>query len=97
LEVGAGSGFFSGKISDKVGKAGLLIVSDPSSEQLREVNCLKKENIKVVQAGADTLVLEKGIADAIWSFGAMHHCFNKTKAFQNFARIPKKEWQIGHR
>ena len=72
MEVGAGSGFFSGKISDKVGKIGLLIVSDPSSEQLREVNCLKKENIKVVQAGADTLVLEKDIADAI--FGLLVQC-----------------------
>jgi len=80
LEIGAGSGFFSGILSDMVTQ---LIVSDPSNEQLEEVKSLKKKNIKLVEAGADTLKLEKETADAIWSFGAMHHCFNKTKAFQN--------------
>jgi len=91
LEIGAGSGFFSGVISEMSKK---LIVSDPSNEQLEEVKELNKKNIKLVEAGADTLKLKKETADAIWSFGAMHHCFNKTKAFQNFARILKKNGRL---
>ncbi len=91
LEVGAGSGFFSGILSDMVKQ---LIVSDPSNEQLDEVKNLKKKNIKLVEAGADTLTLEKETIDAVWSFGAIHHCFNKTKSFQNFARILKKNGRL---
>lgn len=91
LEVGAGSGFFSGILSGMVKQ---LIVSDPSSEQLDEVKSLKKKNIKVVEAGSDTITLEKETVDAIWSFGAMHHCFNKSKSLQNFARILKKNGRL---
>jgi len=91
IEIGAGSGFFSGILSDSVKK---LIVSDPSNEQLEEVKNLNRKNIMLVEAGADTLELEEEAADAIWSFGAMHHCFNKTKAFQNFARTLKKNGRL---
>ncbi len=91
LEIGAGSGFFSETLSNMVKK---LIVSDPSSEQLEEVKKLQKKNVKLVEEGADVLTLEKEVVDAIWSFGAMHHCFNKTKSFQNFARILKKNGRL---
>ncbi|PIN88872.1 methyltransferase type 11 [Candidatus Pacearchaeota archaeon CG10_big_fil_rev_8_21_14_0_10_34_76] len=91
LEIGAGSGFFSEKLSEKVKK---LIVSDPSKEQLEEVKKLGKKNIEVRDEGADKLTLGKEIADAIWSFGAMHHCFDKTKAFENFARVLKKNGRL---
>jgi len=91
LEVGAGSGFFSGILADSVKQ---LIVSDPSRDQLDEVKGLNKKNIKLIEAGADTLTLEKETVDAIWSFGAMHHCLNKTKAFQNFAKILKKNGRV---
>jgi len=87
LEIGAGSGFFSKRLSKMVKR---LIVSDPSDEQLEEVKELKRKNIELIEEGADTLTLRKEKVDAIWSFGAMHHCFNKTKAFQNFARMLKK-------
>ena len=87
LEVGAGSGLFSKVLADRVKK---LIVSDPSAEQLEEVKRLNKNNIEIREEGADTLTLGKETVDAIWSFGAMHHCHNKTKAFQNFVRILRK-------
>jgi arsenite methyltransferase len=91
LEVGAGSGFFSGAIADKVKK---LIVTDPSEEQLQDVEKLQRKNIQMQAEGADQLNLDKESVDAIWSFGAMHHCFNKTKAFQNFFRILKPAGRI---
>ncbi|MEK6891308.1 MAG: class I SAM-dependent methyltransferase [Nanoarchaeota archaeon] len=90
LEVGAGSGFFSSFIADFIGKEGKLIVSDPSKEQLDEVNELNKENIKVVQQGADSLNLSENSIDSIWSFGAMHHVFEKEKSFKNFHKVLKR-------
>ena len=93
LEVGAGSGIFSKVLADIL-KKGKLIVSDPSKEQLNEVKSLGKKNIELVEAGADTLSLGKDTIDAIWSFGAMHHCFQKSKAFQNFAKALKKNGRI---
>jgi arsenite methyltransferase len=91
LEVGAGSGFFSGVIADKCKQ---LIVSDPSSEQLEEVKSLNKDNIELIPLGGDKLNLQENSVDAIWSFGALHHCFDKTSAFKNFAKILKSNGRI---
>lgn len=84
LEVGAGNGLFSGEIADLILPDGELIVSDPSSDQLEGIKKLNKSNIKVIQGGADQLNLTENYFDAIWSFGAFHHCFNKQKSFENF-------------
>lgn len=91
LEVGAGSGHLSEVLSKSL-LNGKLIVSDPSAEQLQEV--ISAKNIQVLNESADNLSLEKETVDAICSLGAMHHCFNKTKAFQNFARILKKNGRL---
>ncbi|MCS4302601.1 class I SAM-dependent methyltransferase [Chryseobacterium sp. BIGb0232] len=93
LEAGAGSGFFSGILADML-PAGKLIVSDPSDDQLNGVKGLKKENIEVLQEGADHISLPEEKVDAVWSFGALHHCFDKTKAFGNFSRILKKNGRL---
>jgi len=44
--------------------------------------------------GGDKINLQKNSIDAIWSFGALHHCFDKTSAFKNFAKILKKDGRI---
>lgn len=84
LEVGAGNGLFSGAIADAVMPNGKLVVTDPSKEQLYGVSELKRSNIEIRSEGADTLTIENSSIDAIWSFGAMHHVFNKTASFKNF-------------
>jgi len=91
LEVGAGSGLLSEVLSEAL-KNGKLIVSDPSAEQLQAVK--NKPNIQIVNEGTDNLSLEKETVDAVCSLGAMHHCFNKTKAFQNFARVLKPNGRL---
>ena len=91
LEVGAGSGLLSEMLS-KLLPNGKLIVSDPSAEQLQEIR--NRKNIQILNESADNLSLEKETIDAVCSLGAMHHCFNKTKAFQNFARILKKNGRL---
>ncbi|MFH1711413.1 MAG: methyltransferase domain-containing protein [Nanoarchaeota archaeon] len=93
LEIGAGSGFFSKFISDLLGDEGRLIVSDPSLGQLEEIKELGKKNIdaiQFVQFGSENVNLEKDKVDAVWSFGAMHHMFKKSKSFDNLLRILKK-------
>jgi arsenite methyltransferase len=90
VEVGAGSGFFSGHISDLIGANGKLIVTDPSNDQLEDVGKLGKKNIEIFQQGAEKLDIGDDIADAIWSFGAMHHCFKKEEAFKRFYKTLKK-------
>lgn len=91
LEVGAGSGLLSEVLSEVL-KNGKLIVSDPSAEQLQAIK--NKPNIQIVNESVDNLSLEDKTIDAVCSLGAMHHCFNKTKAFQNFARILKPDGRL---
>jgi len=89
LEVGAGNGLFSGALADSVLPEGKTIVTDPSREQLYGVSELERKNIEVRNEGADALTLEKNLIDGIWSFGAVHHIFNKTAAFKNFHKCLK--------
>lgn len=89
LEVGAGNGLFSGAIADAVLPKGKLIVSDPSLEQLHGVKELQRSNVEILHVGADELNLPESSTDAVWSFGAVHHIFNKTKSFKNFYKALK--------
>ncbi len=91
LEVWAWSWFFSWKIADKCKK---LYVSDPSSEQLQAVKELWKDNISVLEWWAESINLPENSVDAIRSFWALHHCFNKTKAFENFQKTLKSWWKL---
>jgi len=93
VEVGAGNGMFSSKIAVML-KKGRLIVSDPSKEQLNEILSQKIKNIEVIEAGAEELELKKESIDAIWSFGAMHHCHHKSEAFQKFNQVLKKNGRL---
>lgn len=93
LEVGAGSGFFSKHLSELVGEEGKVIVSDPSHDQLQAIKNLNKNNVRIVLGGAEEIDLDEKV-NSVWSFGAMHHCFNKKKAFENFKRILKNDGKI---
>jgi SAM-dependent methyltransferase len=90
LEVGAGNGYFSTAIAECVGPDGLLVASDPSIEQLADLQtggaC---GNIRVVPASADTLDINFNGFDAIWSRGAVHHVTDKTSAFTRFADLAR--------
>lgn len=91
LEVGAGGGFFSHLIAEKI-LPGVLTATDPSNEQLTLLTSHQKKNIEIVQGGADSLPsnLEPSSYDAIWTGGSFHHVVNKTNAFQSFANLLKK-------
>lgn len=84
LEVGAGNGVFSGAIADAVLPDGKVIVTDPSKDQLDGVMKLDRSNIEIRNEGGDTLTVDPNSVDAIWSFGALHHLFEKTEGFKRF-------------
>jgi SAM-dependent methyltransferase len=88
LEIGAGNGYFSRAIADRIGKTGLLVATDPSTEQLSALG-LEEEftNLHIVQAAAETLDIPYREFDAVWSRGAVHHVADKTSAFTRFAQI----------
>lgn len=71
-----------------------MIVSDPSIDQLEGIRKLKKSNIEILNEGADVISLPADCVDAVWSFGALHHCFDKTKALENFSRILKDKGRL---
>ncbi len=93
LEIGAGTGFFSEAISQRISPS-FLIASDPSPEQLHALAEKNVENIQLVPSAVDALPLQHFLLppcsfDAIWSGGSFHHVHNKTAAFQNFYTLLK--------
>lgn len=100
LEIGAGSGLYSKVLADLIGSNGELVATDPSRDQLENIQTFNKPNIRIVEAGADKLLEspvlanEKGTFNAIWSLGAFHHCPDKSQAFCNFNQMLKAGGRI---
>lgn len=100
LEIGSGSGLYTKVISDMLGKTGELVATDPSRDQLDYISKLNRDNIRIVEAGSDTLLSgtgleeEKGSFDGMWSLGAFHHCMNKSESFKNFHELLKTNGRL---
>lgn len=100
LEIGSGSGLYTGHLARRVGTEGEVIATDPSSDQLENIRALNVSNIRVIPKGADTLLddpfllSQKESVDAIWSLGAFHHCPNKSKSFENFFHLLKQGGRV---
>lgn len=88
VEVGAGSGFFSSEIA---AKCSFLFVTDPSQEQL---DGIEGDNISLQEASPEKISVPENSVDAVWSFGAMHHSFQKQNSFHNFYKILKKGGRV---
>jgi arsenite methyltransferase len=100
LEIGSGSGLYTEDIAKLVGMTGQVAATDPSKDQLENIKSFNLPNVRMIPKGADTLLEDLSLSsepesfDAIWSLGAFHHCQNKSKAFENFAYLLKKEARI---
>ncbi|TCT16647.1 hypothetical protein EDC51_104200 [Bibersteinia trehalosi] len=68
LEIGAGAGFFSFPIAERIGSDGFLYALDPSEEQLEPFFDKKISNIKPVISSAENFILDKKV-HKIWSRG----------------------------
>lgn len=88
VEIGAGSGFYSERISDAIGNSGVLYVVEPSIEQLLPI--IRNEsldNIAYHCVLAEDFELPEGcFVDKIWTRGAFHHVKNKQKVLSNLAK-----------
>ena len=88
LEIGAGNGYFSRAIAACLGPEGLLIASDPSVDQLSDLEGdAEHGNIEVVATSADALDIGQEGIDAVWSRGAIHHVGDKTATFARCADL----------
>jgi SAM-dependent methyltransferase len=85
LEIGAGNGHFSRAIAEDLGPTGLLVATDPSTEQLDDLEAEAGGRIKVFGQAAHTLDLPIRNFDAAWSRGAVHHISDKTAAWKAVA------------
>jgi len=99
LEFGAGSGACSAIIADLITPGGELVATDPSSEQLANIQSMQKNNIRTVHTGSEHLLrpqnlLQENYFDAIWSLGAFHHCLDKTTSFINFSKLLKNQGRL---
>ncbi|MCA9352456.1 class I SAM-dependent methyltransferase [Patescibacteria group bacterium] len=82
LEIGAGNGFFSHHIAKQSKHA---FIYDPSSEQIaRSVSLypelatfIESNTLSLLHGAFKNLTIEKASVDAVWSFGALHHLFEK--------------------
>lgn len=82
LEIGAGSGFFSFPIAEKIESTGVLHATEPSSDLLSTIEASNCENIKTYCLEAEEVdsYIGQGSVNKIWSRGAFHHVRDKTKA-----------------
>lgn len=84
----------SSAIADAVLPDGKVIITDPSKEQLHGVSELNRNNIEIRNEGIDALTIQKDCVDGVWSFGAMHHVFNKTASFKNIFGCLKRDGRV---
>lgn len=88
LEIGSGNGYFSRAIADLVGPDGLLVATDPSTDQLAGLEAEATHgNIRVVETSAEAIAIDYADLDAAWSRGAFHHVPDKTAAFARIADL----------
>ena len=88
LEIGAGNGYFSLAIAQELGPDGLLIASDPSVDQLSDLEQhAQDDNIRVMATPAETLEIGLKDCDAVWSRGAKHHVLDKTATFTRCGEV----------
>ncbi|MEL6595968.1 MAG: methyltransferase domain-containing protein [Pseudomonadota bacterium] len=88
LEIGAGNGYFSLAIAQELGPDGLLIASDPSVDQLSDLEQhAQDDNIRVMATPAETLEIGLKDCDAVWSRGAIHHVLDKTATFTRCGEV----------
>lgn len=100
LEIGSGSGLYTEVLARLVTESGMVVATDPSADQLKNIPQDKYNNIRIVTAGAhqllenSNLTNERNSFDGIWSLGAFHHCMNKSEAFNNFFALLKPKGRV---
>ena len=86
LDVGCGTGRFSGALSEQFGAR--LIGVDPSRLMLAEARkAIKERNIEFVQGNAECLPLDGGIGDLLYLSMVYHHLTDHDLVADEFRRV----------
>ena len=95
LGIGEGNGFFVKNILDLIGIKGEFVVTDPSVDQLENLEKkYKTKTLKIILNKAENLNLKKNYFDKVWSFGAFHHCLNQERAMKNIFKFLKPKGKL---
>ncbi|MET1412171.1 methyltransferase domain-containing protein [Roseibium sp. HPY-6] len=89
LDVGCGAGGTLHQLSERIGPKGRVIGVDiaPALVSIAEERCKDDPSIELIRADAQTLAMQTGCLDRIYSrFGVMGFA-NPTAAFGNFRRL----------
>jgi arsenite methyltransferase len=74
LGFGEGNGYFAREICEAVGLEGYYLVTDPSIDQLTNLERrVDFSQIEVKVMSIEGLEVKQGDFDKVWSFGAFHH------------------------
>ena len=91
LEIGAGPGFVSFALADRVGPAGIVYALDRSTEALTHLERRQKERgigqIRRIAADAATLAPEGVQADSALVTMVLHHADDPAEILRNVARF----------
>jgi ubiquinone/menaquinone biosynthesis C-methylase UbiE len=92
-DVGSGGGYFSLRFAAAVGPQGRVFAVDTDHELLDFVAATAKTqgmgNVHPIVAAEDSVPLEEGAADLIFSRNAYHHLEQRSDYFRNIARALK--------
>jgi len=93
---GEGNGYFVRTIAEKIGTKGRYLVTDPSGNQLKNLERRHSDLLQVqtMHVGLEDLCVPEGSFDKCWSFGAFHHVSNQTSAMKNIYRSVRKGGRI---
>ncbi len=91
LGLGEGNGFFCKAIIDAIGHTGYYLVTDPSQDQLNNLERrVRASQLEVRTTSAERLDMPVNYFDKVWSFGAFHHFSNQTEAMRRIYDSLKK-------
>ena len=92
LDVGCGSGRWAKYIAQR---SGFVEAIDPSTAVFAADALLKDvKNIRITQAGVDTIPFDDGTFDFVMSIGVLHHVPNTKEAIEKCTRKVKKDGHL---
>jgi len=98
IDIGFGTGFPLTEIAMRLGDSCIVYGIDPSSEAIektrRKIEHYGINNIKIIEGVAESIPLEDNSIDLVTSNNGLNNVTDMNKAFEECARIIKKDGQL---
>ena len=99
-DLGSGTGYFTFRLADAVGKDGKIyatdIDQDMNSYVVEEIQKRGYKNIKIIQAHPQDPLLPKKGVDIVFTCNAYHHLENRIHYFTNIKKYLRQGGSSGH-